>query len=53
MPLTWRHFRYGIAHLARASARDSLRLAAVGGVGWMKKDDAREWYRTQTDAAGW
>ena len=42
-------------HLARARARESLRLAAAGqmGSGFVKPADAHQWFRDQKAAAGW
>jgi hypothetical protein len=53
VPRSWRHFSYGVAHLDRARARDSLRAAAAAGVPTMKKDDAQDWFTRQRAAASW
>jgi hypothetical protein len=51
-PLSWRHYVYGMAHLNRDRARESLRIASAAGVPHMKEEDARRWFRAQSAAAG-
>lgn len=57
-PISWQHFVYGTAHLARAYARDSLRAAGVmrmnsTGMGYATDDARQSWTRTMRTAAGW
>lgn len=54
-PLSWQHFVYGMTHLARDRARESLRLATASqmGSGFMGKDGVRTWFEQQKRAAGW
>lgn len=52
VPLSWRHFVYGLAHLSRALASDTLRASQAAGAGWMKPEDMREWTRDLKRAAG-
>jgi hypothetical protein len=52
-PVSWRHFSYGVAYLHRAHARASLRISAAVGITHAEREDADQWYRAQTQAAGW
>lgn len=52
-PAHWPDFVAGTSHLARADARESLRLASAASVPMMKQEAADEWYHTQRAAAGW
>lgn len=55
-PRSWRHFVAGLRHLARARARESLRLASsisVTQMGEKQKHLSQAWFREQTAAAGW
>lgn len=51
VPLSWRHFVYGLSHLSRAHARESLRLA--GSVGALFGKDVDRWFKIQETQAGW
>jgi hypothetical protein len=51
VPLSWRHFVYGMAHLDRAHARESLRLA--GAVGSLFGKDGERWFKSAEAQAGW
>lgn len=54
VPLSWRHFVYGFAFLARARARDAIRSASAGAIVQAAKDsDRRDWWQRQTIVAGW
>ena len=52
-PLSWRHYVYGMAHLGRAAARETLRAATAAGAAWMKPDQYRQWRADVQAAAGW
>lgn len=52
-PRSWRHYVYGMMHLARAGARESLRLSTAAQMAFAKKEDAETWMRTQRAVAGW
>lgn len=52
-PLSWRHFVYGMAHLSRVNARESLKLASSTRIASAEKKDFTEWMSTQTFVAGW
>jgi hypothetical protein len=52
-PLSWRHFIHGLAHLDRARARLSMRIA--GAVAIARTSDeaaATDWWQRQRAAAG-
>jgi hypothetical protein len=52
-PLSYPLFMVGLAHLARAHARTSLRTAGAVGIGYAKEDVANKWFRIQQTVAGW
>lgn len=52
LPLSWRHFGYGMAHLGRAAAAESLRVAAAVAMSFMPSDEGRAWRAQQKRAAG-
>lgn len=57
-PISWRHYVYGTAHLARAYARESLRMAGVRlstatGLGSTPKSTRDAWLTRMTRSAGW
>lgn len=52
VPLSWRHFVYGLAHLGRAHARESLRMAGtVSGV--LSGKEGAKWFNIVEGQAGW
>jgi len=50
-PSTWRDFVYGLDHLSRHYARDSIRVASAVRIG--QSTDPEAWYDRQSIAAGW
>lgn len=52
-PLSWRHFVYALAHLARAEARASVRMASAVGIGFADKAAGERWLTLQRTLAGW
>ena len=45
LPLSYRHFRYGMAHLSRDDARQTLRLGIAGRMAGASNQDFRSWRR--------
>lgn len=45
LPLSYRHYRYGMTHLGRDDARATLRLAIAGRMSQAGKDDFAAWRR--------
>lgn len=52
VPISWRHYVYGLAHVGRSLASDTLRAAQAAGSGWMKPEDLRDWMTDMKRAAG-
>jgi hypothetical protein len=53
-PRSWRDYSYGMGHLARAAARESIRLAAAGRMAQaVKPEDWKDWIREQRTHADW
>jgi len=45
LPCSWKHYVYGLTHLRRASARESLRLAQASAVAQSRPEDFRQFCR--------
>ncbi|MCA1789599.1 MAG: hypothetical protein LC667_07020 [Thioalkalivibrio sp.] len=46
VPLSWRHFRYGLEEMERAHSREALRIAGAVGIAMASDPAAREqWFR--------
>ena len=43
LPLSWRHFRYGMAHLARDEARRTLQAATSARISQADRQDFSQW----------
>ena len=53
-PRSWRDYSYGMGHLARASARESIRMARAGRMAQAAKpEDWRDWSQEQRFYADW
>jgi hypothetical protein len=53
MPLSWKHFVYGMAHLNRREARDRLKMANAVRAGMAPESPQRDaWHRVQSKIAG-
>lgn len=53
VPLSWRHFVYGLAHIYREQARASLRMASASGIVYAAKNAAKDWHERHRALAGW
>lgn len=51
VPLSWRHFVYGMANLPSIHARESLRMAGMLGALFGKEGE--KWFRIMESHAGW
>jgi hypothetical protein len=45
LPLSYRHYVYGMAYLARATARDTLQAAIAGRAAQTSKEEFKEFRR--------
>lgn len=53
MPASWRHFVYGMEHINRKYAQQSLQLERATFIANAHEDDRANWLREQTIMAGW
>ncbi len=51
MPLSWRHYVYGMRHLTRAAARETLRTHHAVAAAQFKASDRDKFIREQREIA--
>lgn len=52
-PRSWMDYHHGMAHLARATARESVRQASAGRLAQAQPDDWKRWLTEQRTHADW
>lgn len=53
LPVSWAHYHYGMRHMTRAIARETLRIAQASRISQCPADVWAKFSREQTRAAGW
>jgi hypothetical protein len=53
MPLSWRHYVYGMAQVERSRSAEKLRIADAVSAHKQKQDDFRRWWREHVALSGY
>lgn len=53
LPISWAHYVYGLRHIGRTVARDTLRAAQTARLAWADKETWAQFSTPMRSAAGW